>query len=244
MKTRFFISIIAIALLASCSDNPPSLAKIDVTMKAASTTSTISKSGRLTSTSGRTAATGLIFTEVLLGVTKLEFETDVENEQEGQNGESADEEVEYRGEFVVDLINGTSTPDLGTSNSAPGMYNELEIEVGPILPGGNSIFIAFKVPGSAEPMRVEYSTTADVQFEIERQAGFQLDPGALNQMLVLLNLDLLFEGIDFNQATADPDGVIRINSNSNASIAALVAANLDDAFEAGEDNDDDGEIDG
>lgn len=244
MKTSIIISIIAIALLASCSDNPPSLAKIDVTMKAASTTSTISKSGRLAYSSGRTASTGLIFTEVLLGVTKLEFETDAENENEDQNGESIDEEVEYRGEFVVDLINGTSTPDLGTSNSAPGMYNELEIEVGPILTGGNSIFIAFKVPGSTDTLKVEYSTADDVEFEIEREAGFQLDPGALNQMLVLLNLDLLFEGIDFNQATVDTDGIIRINNNSNPSLATLVSAKLDDAFEAGEDDDDDGEIDG
>ena len=77
----------------------------------------------------------------------------------------------------------------------------------------------------------------------ERDAGFHLDGGSLNQMLVLFDLDLLFGNIDFSQAVADADGIIRIHSTSNEGLASLIAANIHAVFEAGEDHDGDDHID-
>jgi hypothetical protein len=51
----------------------------------------------------------------------------------------------------------------------------------------------------------------------------------------------MFANIDLNTTTADVDGVVRINNESNADIANQIAANLGDVMRGGEDED--GEID-
>ena len=90
-------------------------------------------------------ASGLVFSEILIGVTELEFETLEEDQREEEDdaydgdhrdGEMENEEIEFEGEFVVDLIHGTSTPDFGIADILPGLYEEMEIEIGPVLEGG------------------------------------------------------------------------------------------------------------
>lgn len=237
-KISAFVLLLATGMIMqSCSDdNEPGVAQINLEMKAQTTQSTINN--------GRTMNTGLVFNEVLLGVTEIEFETLEENEKEEAEGENENEGVEFEGQFVVDLINGTSTPDLGIADIAPGIYEEIEIEMEPILDGGYSIFVSFEFTNANdEVVTVEYGNSDDLEFEIEDDNGFVLDVGATNQMLVLLNLDALFSGIDLNTASADNDGIVRINNNSNTDLAASIAANLDQVLDAGEDEDDDGEID-
>ena len=245
MKTKLGTLLITIFLISTgCSDSGPSPATVSMKLKASSATSTFSSGGRTASSlGGRTSAASFTFTKILLGVTELEFETSDENLQEDQLGETENEEVEYKGQFVIDLITGTSTPDFGSAGIAPGQYEEIEIEVAPILPAGNSVFIAFEASNGAEISKIEFSSTDSLEFEIEPNGGFTLDANALNKMLVLFNLDILFDGIDFSQATKDSDGVIRINANSNTSIASVISNRLDESFDAGEDDNDDGEID-
>lgn len=248
MKTRIFGFLIIVAIaLESCNENDaPSAAKVQLEMKATTSLSKISASGR-------SMATGLIFREILIGVTELEFETLEEDHSEEENdardgedhdGEAEDEEIEFEGQFAVDLIHGTSTPDFGVADILPGVYEEMEIEVGPVLEGGISVLIAFEIPQQgADTLKVLYTNNSEIEVEIERDAGFHLDGGSLHQMLILFDLDSLFAGIDFNQAVVDADGVIRINETSNADIALLIEANLDSALDAGEDHDGDDEID-
>lgn len=238
IKISAFVLLLATGMiLQSCGeDSDPSLAKVQLEMKAQTTQSTINN--------GRTMNNGLVFNQVLLGVTELEFETLEEDELEDVEGEDENEEVEFEGQFVVDLINGTSTPDFGIADIAPGIYEEMEIEMEPILDGGYSIFVSFEFTNANdEVVAVEYGNSDDLEFEIEDDNGFVLDVGATNQMLVLLNLDALFSGIDLNTASADNDGIVRINNNSNSDLAAAIASNLDQILDAGEDDDDDGEID-
>lgn len=236
IKNYAFTLLVAIGMI-SCNDNSePSIAQVNLEMKAQTTQSTIKN--------GRTMNTGLVFNEVLLGVTELEFETLEEDELEDVEGEDENEEVEFEGQFVVDLINGTSTPDFGIADIAPGIYEEMEIEIAPIIDGEYSIFVAFEFTNSNnENVFVEYANSDSLEFELENENGFVLDAGATNQMLVLLNLDALFTGVDLNTATADSDGVIRINNNSNSNLAETIASNLDRILDAGEDEDDDGDID-
>ena len=235
-----------VILLQSCNNSDPGLSDIKLTMKATTSLSTINPSGRL-------ANTGLVFTDVVIGVTEIEFETFEEDEAEDSgeiedaddDGEDDNEEVEFEGNFVVDLIAGTSNPDFGQADIAPGFYEEMEIELSPILEGDITIFVAFDYTpdGAVDPVRYEYSTDAEMEFELEPEGGFFLDEGALNQMLVLIDLDAMFANIDLNTATADIDGVVRINGSSNADLAAQIASNLEDVMEGGEDEDGDGEID-
>jgi len=251
MKNLFKIVVVTLfiglaVIMQSCNNNDPGLSSINLEMKATSALSTISHSGRLTNT-------GLVFTDVVIGVTEIEFETFEENEAEDSgevedndgDGEDDNEEIEYEGEFVVDLIAGTSTPDFGVTDIAPGIYEEMEIELNPILEGGLSIFVAFDYTpdGAADAVRYEYSTSAEMEFELEKEGGFILDEGALNQLLVLIDLDAMFANIDLNNVTVDSDGVVRINSESNVDLANQIAVNLADVMEGGEDEDGDGEID-
>lgn len=198
--------------------------------------------------------TGLEFTDVIIGVAELEFETLEENDAEDSgdgiedndgDGEDDNEEIEFEGEFTVDLITGVSTPDFGETTIAPGLYEEMEMELEPFLEGGLSMFVAFNYTpdGATEAVRYEYSNDQELEFEIENEAGFFLDESTLNQMLILIDLDAMFTGIDLNSATADVDGIVRINGTSNTDLATLIAQNLDSIMEGGEDDDDDGEFD-
>lgn len=248
MKTTVFAFLIALCMILSgCTESDaPAAARVQLEMKASTSVSKISSSGR-------SMASGLVFREILVGVTELEFETLEEDQREEEDdahdgedhdGEMENEEIEFEGEFAVDLIHGTSTPDFGIAEIIPGLYEEMEIEIGPVLEGGKSVFIAFEIPRQdADPLKFEYSYSGELEIEIERDAGFHLDGGSLNQMLILLDLDLLFGNIDFSQAVADTDGVIRIHSTSNADLASLIGANFHAVFEAGEDHDGDDHID-
>lgn len=239
----FFVALSV--LLQSCSESEdPAMAKGKVQMKATTSESTISSAGR-------TAASGLVFHQVLLGVRELELESEQEilieagvSVGDDDNGDD-DYEIEFEGQFVVDLIAGTSNPDFGIADIAPGLYKEIEIKTGTYLENGNSVFVVFEYTpaGASESVVVEYSSNAEFEFEVESHSGFQFSGGDLTSILVLINLDELVGGINFEGATADDDGVVRINSSSNVSIANEIKANLHVCMKAGEDDDDDDKFD-
>lgn len=223
--------------------------------------------------SGRIAADSIIFSQALLGISKLEFETLEEDEDEhgecdsdstdmdddnsghgdgdddednsghGSDGEENsgpgnheddgddEDEIEFEGLFVFDLISGTSTPNFEVT---PGLYEEIEVETAPILPNGKSAFITFEVTKGSQTFKVEFSTSAKIELEIERDEGFQIDGGSLTQILVLLKLDMLFANIDFSLATVGTDGVIRINETSNTALFNMIKGNLNESFETDE----------
>jgi hypothetical protein len=225
--------------------NDPTLAQANLEMKAVTLESSIKN--------GRTKATAFEFTEIVVGVTEIEFEAleeddddyDDESLEDSDNEEEDDnEEIEFEGNFVVDLIRGTSTPDFGIANLTPGLYEEIKIKMEPILDGGNTVFISFNFlpDGGSESITVEYSNSLYLEIEIEDESGFSLDAGTVNQILVVLDLDKLFVNIDLINAVADSDGIIRINNNSNQDLAPLINSNFKDALDGDEDEDGDGEI--
>lgn len=246
MKMKVLLMLIMGSLwLVGCSDDPATEG-VNIQMKAVTNLSTINN--------GRTNATELEFNEVLLGVRELEFETLEEDDQENSDddsdgedddGEDDNEEIEFKGSYVVDLINGTSTPDFGLATLQPGVYEEIEIELGPVLPNNNSVFIAFTyTPDGGTPVQVEFSTKREIEFEIEdEKSGYKLDANALTNILVLLDLDVLFSSVDLSTAEADDDGVVRINDTSNSKLVLQILSRLEDSCEAGEDEDDDDDID-
>jgi hypothetical protein len=158
--------------------------------------------------------------------------------------DDSDFDIEYEGRFVVDLIAGTSNPDFGIADVYPGIYKEIELKLEPILENGHSIFIEFTYNVDvSEPVTVQYSTDEHIEFEIERSSGIQLEGGALNQILILFDLDRFLESININEANADVDGIVRINSNSNSDIATAIWSKLNQMMEAGEDQDGDDDFD-
>jgi hypothetical protein len=183
----------------------------------------------LHSINGRVDAVGSFsFRKVLLGVDELEFEL-----LDGDDHE----EIEFKGAFVVDLISGASIPDLGVANITPGVYDEIEIELGRYLSNNNTAYIEFTyTPFNGKPVRVIFSTKQEIEIEIEKEDGFQVEPNVLNTILVLLDLDKLFANIDLSLAVADDIGVIRINDSVNTEMTSKILSNLKDACYS--DNDD------
>jgi hypothetical protein len=231
MKMKMFALVLLAAMMWSCSDDP-AIQGVDFKMKATTTSSTINAGGREMNST-------YTFQEALVGVREVEFE----NDSDDDSGDD-DFEIEFEGRYVVDLIAGTSTPDFGISSIDPGLYNEVEIELGAFLEDGNSLFVSFTYqPDAGDPVQVEFSTKALLEIEIEYGNGFNMQPDVLSNVLVLINLDKLLTSVDLSQANVDEDGVIRINETSNTNIAQVIKSNFDDACEAGEDDDDDDNFD-
>ncbi len=246
-KTIVFALLLAFGLmLESCTKNEPGLGNVKMEMKATTALSSINPGGR-------TMATDLVFTEVKVGVTEIELETLEENQKEDSgeiddkdgDGEDDNEDIEFEGEFVVDLLAGTSTPDFGVAEITPGVYEEIEMNLEPIMEGGLTMFIAFDYTpaGDTVAVRYEYSNNYSLEYELESDTGIEISDATANQLLVVFNLDALFAGVDLDAATADSDGVVRINDSSNADLSAQIADNLDSVMEGGEDDDGDGEFD-
>lgn len=236
-----FRSVIAVALVliigVACQEDSATKG-IDLKIKATSSESTIG-GGRLAS--GRLAASTLTFTEVLIGLEELEFETEEEDDSENQSGHEDDsEKVEFEGNYQVDLIAGTATPDFGLGNLQPGTYDKIEMDLAPVLSSGHTISIKFTLND------VSYEFTSDEEFEIEIEHlnGYQLEAASVSNILILLNLDTLIGDVNLANAEASNDGIVRINSESNVSIYDAIIDALEDSCDAGKDDDDDDEIDG
>ncbi|WOK07210.1 hypothetical protein RT717_01065 [Imperialibacter roseus] len=237
MKRTILVALMAFAvvLIQSCGEdeNIPTGAQTGFEMRAVT--------GTTGSTSGRVANTGYTFTEVFAGVTEIELETLEDNLEEEENGEDENEEVEFEGNFVINLLTGTSEPDFGLSELLAGVYQEVEVEFENILEGDKTLIVNFNftAEGATEPTYVEFSTSEEFELEIENEAGFVLDGGTVNSILVTLDLEVLFASIDFSSLVADEDGVIRINENSNSDLMHEIVEKLEEALEAEEEDEDD-----
>jgi hypothetical protein len=230
MKIQFLaLFMLAMSVFTSCDDAGSQSQGVAFKMKATT-------SGSVINPSGRSMQSSYTFQEALVGVRKVEFE----NDDDDDSGDDDDFEIEFKGRYVVDLIAGTSDPEFGISSIDPGLYDEIEIELGQFLEGGNTMFVAFQYqPANGDPVNVEFSTKALLEIEIDDDDGFVMQPDALSNILVMINLDKLLAGVDLSNATVGDDGKIRINETSNAALAQQIRGNFKNACKAGRDDDDD-----
>lgn len=225
----FFFLVIAGILISSCEDNEPAPPKLEFGFIAQA--ANINLNG--TNTSGNSAEEGAFtYNEALMGMTELELEMD------DDSGNGDDDEVEFEGEYTVNLLTGTTEPALGPSAIKPGVYEELEMEIEPVLTNGHSFFIRATFIKNGEEVPVIFTTSKSFELEIEDDDGFLIQDG-LNTILLTIDLDNLFNGIDLYSAETDEDGTIRISENFNPSIYTILEQRLETAFEANDDDDDD-----
>ena len=200
---------------------------VSIRMKAVSTQHIIAPK-----VNGRSMATGLTFTRILLGLEELELENELPDSLEHEGDEhdgrimhsdstthegdddEDDHHLEIHGAYVLDLIAGTSTPALDTAVLDSGAYNEIKLKLGQVLDSGNSIFIAF----TADSASYELSTREHIQLKFKIENGFSVQSDSLNFLSMQLDLDALFSNLDLSAAEADADGVIRINDERNQEI--------------------------
>jgi len=238
----------------------PALASVSVRMLATSQSGGDLSAGR---TGTRIKADSAFFEQILLGVSKLEFEpmdtthndsTNCHHSGHGHHGhgklshgghgndDNDSTDLEFEGDFVVDLLNGTSTPDFGIAQVVPGVFSEIEIKLSPILPDSNSIIVEGIVLAGNDTFRIEFSSKRQATLKIRSKEGLHLT-GSLNSILIELDMDRFLEKINLTSAHADEDGVIRINATTNAAIFAFLHGRLGESLRCGKDNNRDGHVD-
>lgn len=149
----------------------------------------------------------------------------------------------FYGPFQIDLLTGTSSPEIDQIEIEPGVYNNL---VARMVNGyGDSVY--FYLSGTAmhdtTSISFEVESNQGSYFEVTNPSGFEIEQNQTSIVWVKINLSLLFGGVDFSEAEGDIDGLIRINEHSNSYLLETIIKNLNTTAEIGLDNDLDGEID-
>jgi hypothetical protein len=170
---------------------------------------------------------------------KLEIEEDME--------ESEDlEEYDFQGPYLIDLLAGTSEPEIPLAEIEPGMYAKAEAEIAHLEDYVFSFYLyghLDQTNGEEQQVEFEYTYAQSEDFKIENPDGFEITADMINNVWVLIDLNALLTGVDFNEATMDVDGLIRLNKDSNRDLADIIESNLEAASELGLDEDANGEID-
>jgi hypothetical protein len=225
-KQLIYASVIAILFaVVGCESNEPSLKRLNIDMVAETSASSRAFTG------GRIACEGdtVIFNSFLVGVTEVSLKQKEYGERrckgdddDDLNHEGDDDQIDQdtsewtvEGEFVVDVLAGTSTPDISAELPPDSItFHKMEIEFAPVLPDSNSVFINATVIHDGDSLDVEFATSREFEIHLKRRQGIEISP-ALDKLLVAFSVDKLFAGVDWSWATADEDGVIRLQNPAN-----------------------------
>jgi hypothetical protein len=249
MKSLLKLSgiILVLATLFACTKNDETGISLKVigtytpeSLSMATAMDSPAKSSELSSQGTGIAAEGFTFTEALLGIREIEIEGEEEHETEEPDDESeAENEFEFEGNYLIDLLTGTSTPELGFENFIPGIYTNFEAETAGIIDGNKTVSMkGTYTDAGSNNYKFEFSTTAEIEFEYETETGFELTEGTILELVVKINLPAIFEGVDFSSATVNADNVIIINESTNIEILNIIKSNVRNMAEMEEDDDD------
>jgi hypothetical protein len=189
---------------------------------------------------GRMLNDALSYDRVLIGLTEIELEMEGEDDDSDDDDDSS-EELEYEGNYTVDLLAGTSSPSLNTVNIEPGTYSEIEIEFEDILEGDYSVVMDLVyAPNGGSGTPVEFRSEED--YELELEDDITINAGDVQNLILTLDLDQVFNGIDFSQADVT-DGTIRIDEEHNTALLDAIENNIENALDSDSDDDDDDDDD-
>jgi hypothetical protein len=227
-------------IVAGCESNDPGLKKLKVDMVAENSASSRMMSGGRIATEGDT----VIFKSFQLGVTEItlkgkEFgkgrcKNDNDDDQNHEGDEDSDHQDDQNsknkwtveGEFVVDVLAGTSTPDMSADLPPDSItFHKMEIEFSPILPDSNSVFINALVIHGGDTLEVEFATSRKFEIHLKRKHGLEINP-TLDKLLVAFSTDKLFAGVDWSKAKVGDDDVIHLTDPANAYLGFRVKYNF------------------
>lgn len=186
---------------------------------------------------GRMLNDALSYDRVLVGLTEIELEM----EDDDDDDDDSSEELEYEGNYTVDLLAGTSNPSPNTVSIEPGTYNEIEIEFEDILEGGYSVVMDLVyAPNGGSGTPVEFRSEED--YELELEDDITINAGDVKNLILTLDLDRVFNGINFSRAELT-DGTIRVDEENNTALLDAIESNIEDALDSDSDDDDDDDDD-
>ncbi|MFV8342651.1 hypothetical protein [Flavobacterium sp. XS2P39] len=215
MKKTSILALLVI-MMSSCTNDPSTSG--NVTLKASS----FSATGK-TSTTARTAASTVVFTEFKINIGKIKFELDEEDDKYLSNP-FYDDDVKLVGPFLVDILdpNKTLTQFITSVNIPNAQYEEIKFKFEKsILPGemeGKTFLIKGTINGKnfiiwsghdaelemdfADPTKDFTVNGTDITLNIK----IHLD-AIMARLITLANQNLLVD--------TDGDGVIEISTDND-----------------------------
>ena len=177
-------------------------------------------------------------------VTETKNESETENEKERECEDAS--ELALKGPFVIDLLTGVSTPDLGTLSVPAGAYTQVKIEMhhgqndstlgGRTLVAHGTFILA---DGSRTPFSLAH--TLHDNLNIMSDSGLSLNAGALNTVAVKLMAGDWLKGLDLSACLGAVDpaaAIIEITEDSPVGKCLdaehLIKDNFRASFHAGE----------
>jgi hypothetical protein len=149
----------------------------------------------------------------------------------------------FYGPFNINLLSGSSSPEIDFIEVEPEIYNNLEV----IMGKGYGDSICFFLLGTAMNDTASYSfevkSIYGSTFELTNQSGFEIEQNKTNIIWIEINLPLLFDGVNLEMADKDSTGLIKINEHFNNNLQEIIMNNITTSSKIGLDLNLDGEID-
>ncbi|TAL71414.1 MAG: hypothetical protein EPN88_05650 [Bacteroidetes bacterium] len=234
---KLMLAIIVI-IAASCSKNNTDTITgtgIGVSFKAVTTLGSSSSSA----VSKSISVVGFTFSEALIGIKEIELKREEEHFSDSAMVHDSlnKHKFDFDGKYLIDLLTGTSTPDIGFTNFVPGTYNKFESETARLISGGKSISVkgTYTDP-SSNVYKFDFSTKKEFEFEFESDSGFVLTEGKILEMLININLPQMFATVDFSKGTPDATNVIVIDETTNIDLFKIIRHNIHSIGEMHEDH--------
>lgn len=151
--------------------------------------------------------------------------------------ESTEEEFDFNGPFVIDLLDNSSFPEIGTTEVPAGAYCEIEVNFDELseedLPDGLSsddeiVGEAMIIEGTRSdgtPFIVRFGQDNRFKLEGESAEGFDVDAGGSNFFFISFNKTAWFEGVDLDNATLAEETIV-IDDESNTDLRELIVQNI------------------
>lgn len=141
-----------------------------------------------------------------------------EVELEREVGDDEEVEIDIEDRFTVDLLTGTSTPEIPTVQIEPGTYHELELEF------GDDDRLAFDIRGSytdtaGTSYSFELSMIQELEFEIEAEGnGLVIPADYFTTLNVSFPVSDALASLDWTNAVKGANNTITINAQNNSSM--------------------------
>ncbi len=160
----------------------------------------------------------LTFKKVELGLENIIFKH--------QNNDDAVTNIKYNGHYTIDLLTGTSTPEMVTADLKPGKYVGIEATVNGSSDTPSLICEAELTNNNATKTNIIFNTNNPSALSYTSKVGFSIKYGHVYTFVITFILPTLFDDIELDTLEV-VDGTITIDSNNNSEAAKIMESNIE-----------------
>jgi hypothetical protein len=171
-------------------------------------------------------------TSFKINLKEIEFEMEDSSSGDGFYGD--DDDIELKGPFELNLLNGTY--EITSLNVPSGVYKEVEFKMAKNRTIGSDMYNkSIEIKGTINGVPFEFWHNVEEDFEIDYDDTNQNIVVSNNSTSIIFDFDLTsaLNGVDLSSATDnDGDGIIEINPNDtdgNQSLANLIKDKIKDS---------------